>query len=113
MQILVINLISSFKSHVENCNYCCTCKNISHVFYCKEIQNILYPYGESVVKRDNLDGMYYPRKLKLNKYCCKKCEKKSSCGYEKKCSCDMKKNVLVGCEKQNRVVVILLPKPTF
>ena len=81
----------SFKSHVDNCSYCCSCKNISHVFYCKEIQNILYPYGESVVKRDNLDGMYYPRKLRLNEYCSKKCEKKCSCGYEKKCSC--------GCEK--------------
>ncbi len=69
----------SFKSHVKNCDYCCSCKNISQVFYCKEIQNILYPYGESVVKRDDLDGIYYPRKLKLNKYCCKKCEKKSSC----------------------------------
>ena len=69
----------SFKSHVKDCSYCCSRKNISHVFYCKEIQNILYPYGESIVKRDDLEGMYYPRKLKLNKYCCKKCEKKSSC----------------------------------
>jgi len=81
----------SFKSHVDNCSYCCSCKNISHVFYCKEIQNILYPYGESVVKRDNLDGMYYPRKLRLNEYCSKKCEKKCSCGYEKKCSCGYEK----------------------
>lgn len=73
----------SFKTHVKDCSYCCSCKNVSHVFYCKEIQNILYPYGEAVTKRDDLNGMYFPRKLKLNKYCCKKCEKGSCC--EKKC----------------------------
>ena len=65
----------SMETHVKNCNYCCNGQNIHNVFYCKEIQNILYPYGESIVKRDDLEGIYYPRKLRLNSYCCKKCEK--------------------------------------
>ena len=77
----------SVESHVSDCKHCCSCKNISQILYCKEIQNILYPYGESVVKRDDLNGIYYPRKLKLDEYCCKKCEKKSGCECEKPQSC--------------------------
>ena len=61
-----------FQNHIQNCNYCCKCTNISHIFYCKDIQNILYPYGNAILKRDNLYNMRYPSTLQLNKYCCEK-----------------------------------------
>ena len=85
----------SVESHVNDCIYCCSCKNVPKIFNCKEIQNILYPYGESVIKQDDLGCMYYPHKLKLDKYCCKKCEKteRGCCGSPNintynKCNCN-------------------------
>ncbi len=79
----------SVESHLKECSYCCSCKSVPKIFNCKEIQNILYPYGESIIKRDDLDGMYYPHKLKLNNYCCKKCDKN-----EDNCkSCITKSNI--------------------
>ena len=68
-----------FQNHIEKCNYCSTCTKISHIFYCKEIQNILYPYGNVVVKKDNLHNMRYPSTLQLNKYCCNKCSRENCC----------------------------------
>ena len=67
-----------FQNHIENCKYCSTCTNISHIFYCKEIQNILYPYGNAVVKKDNLNNMRYPSTLQLSKYC-NKCNSENCC----------------------------------
>ena len=59
-------------SHMKDCTYCGTCKEIYHVFNCKYVQNILYPYGVSIQKRENLQNFYYPQKLYLNNLC-KKC----------------------------------------
>ena len=59
-----------FQNHIQNCNYCYNCANICHVFYCKDTQNILFPYGKALVQRDNLYNMRYPSTLQLNNYCC-------------------------------------------
>jgi hypothetical protein len=68
-----------FQDHVQSCNYCGKCTNISHIFYCKGIQNILYPYGNAILKQDNLHNMRYPSTLQLKKYCCNKCNRESCC----------------------------------
>ena len=79
------NANSSFKSyklfqnHIQNCNYCSKCANVTHVFYCKGIQNILYPYGNAVLKQDNLHNMRYPSTLQLSKYCCNNCRRENCC----------------------------------
>ena len=59
-----------FQNHIQSCNYCYNCANICHVFYCKDTQNILFPYGKALVQRDNLYNMRYPSTLQLNNYCC-------------------------------------------
>jgi len=70
---------NSFQNHIQNCDYCSKCANVTHVFYCKGIQNILYPYGNAVLKQDNLHNMRYPSTLQLNKYCCNNCRHENCC----------------------------------
>lgn len=89
-----------FNAHITNCSYCCNCKVISNIFNCKEVQNILYPYGKAIIKRDDLDHMYFPHSLKLNNYCCHKCKETPSCKEEEcnpppkqTCSCLQNKPV--------------------
>ena len=85
-----------FNDHINKCNYCSNCKNISHVYYCKNIQNILYPRGKAITKRDYLENMRYPTTLRLNKYCCKKCNKQN-CSCDKRCPLPVCNNHFNSC----------------
>ncbi len=57
--------------HDDDCDYCNKCP-VEEIVNCKYVANILYPYGESVVKNDPLENIYYPHNIDLNVYC-KKC----------------------------------------
>lgn len=57
--------------HDDNCDHCNKCP-VEEIVNCKYVANILYPYGESVVKNDPLENIYYPHSIDLNLYC-KKC----------------------------------------
>ena len=37
-------------SHINDCDYCCKCKNIDKICECTELKNILYPYGNYINK---------------------------------------------------------------
>jgi len=50
-------------SHIKDCDYCCNCKNIYDVHKCKQIQNILYPYG---LYYNNEVNLQFPYRLDLN-----------------------------------------------
>ena len=57
--------------HDDDCDYCNKCP-VEEIVNCKYVANILYPYGESVIKNDPLENIYYPHNIDLNLYC-KKC----------------------------------------
>jgi hypothetical protein len=57
-------------SHINDCDYCCNCKDIDKICECKEIKNILYPYDSYIKSDKNLDqyddtGFSFPVKLKF------------------------------------------------
>lgn len=57
--------------HDDDCDHCNKCP-VEEIVNCKYVTNILYPYGESIVKNDPLENIYYPHSIDLNLYC-KKC----------------------------------------
>lgn len=57
--------------HDDHCDHCNKCP-VEEIVNCKYVANILYPYGESVIKNDPLENIYYPHNIDLNLYC-KKC----------------------------------------
>ena len=57
--------------HDDDCDHCNKCP-VEEIVNCKYVANILYPYGESVIKNDPLEKIYYPHSIDLNLYC-KKC----------------------------------------
>uniref|UniRef100_A0A6C0HA81 Uncharacterized protein n=1 Tax=viral metagenome TaxID=1070528 RepID=A0A6C0HA81_9ZZZZ len=57
--------------HNDNCYYCNKCP-IEEIVNCKYVANILYPYGESIIKNDPLENIFYPHSINLDLYC-KKC----------------------------------------
>ena len=65
----ILNATNSFLcyekllSHIQDCDHCCNCKNIVEINKCREIKNILYPYGLYMNDQHNL---FYPFQLDLN-----------------------------------------------
>uniref|UniRef100_A0A6C0DFH5 Uncharacterized protein n=1 Tax=viral metagenome TaxID=1070528 RepID=A0A6C0DFH5_9ZZZZ len=57
--------------HDDDCEHCKKCP-VEEIVNCKYVANILYPYGESIIKNDPLENMYFPHNINLNLYC-KKC----------------------------------------
>lgn len=55
----------------DDCDHCNKCP-VEEIVNCKYVANILYPYGESVIKNDPLENIYYPHNIDLNLYC-RKC----------------------------------------
>ena len=45
-------------SHIDTCSYCSSCKNNSEIYKCKEIKNILYPYGNYIENCSNNTCLY-------------------------------------------------------
>lgn len=60
-------------SHIKDCDYCNKCKNISKICDCKDVQNILYPYGNMVSTNYSNDysdkDFKFPIKLQLFSPC--------------------------------------------
>jgi hypothetical protein len=57
-------------SHITDCDYCYNCKDIDKICECKEIKNILYPYGSYIKSDKNLhqygsNDFNFPVKLKF------------------------------------------------
>jgi hypothetical protein len=57
--------------HDGNCKHCRKCSP-EEIVNCKYVANILYPYGESIIKNDPLENIFYPHSINLDLYC-KKC----------------------------------------
>ena len=72
--------------HNDNCDHCSKCP-IEEIVDCKNVENILYPYGKSIVKNDPLENIYYPHNINLNLYCkiCPTCIDKCETIHYKKC----------------------------
>ncbi len=76
--------------HNDDCEHCKKCP-IEEIVNCKYVSNILYPYGESIVKNDPLEKIYYPHNINLNLYCkkCPSCIEHCETKHYKKCdTCD-------------------------
>ena len=58
-------------SHIGNCTLC---SYTNDILSCKEVQQILYPYGESIVRNDKLNRFAFPYRLNVEQFCNKKCE---------------------------------------
>jgi len=63
-------------SHIKDCDYCCKCKNITQICDCKDVKNILYPYGNYFNKPYTLNDFSdkdfkFPIKLQFNQ--CSEC----------------------------------------
>ena len=67
--------------HIEYCNDCKKNTDINNLCACKEIKNILYPYGNYNAIENQL---IFPKKINLNKWC-------SSCKNVKNCDCNCNK----------------------
>ena len=61
-------------NHINKCNHCHYQKNdIFNIYnndHCKELKQILYPYGEYI--SNYISNIYFPSNLDLNKWCLKK-----------------------------------------
>ena len=80
----------SVLAHVndDDCHYCKTCENIESIFECKHVQNILYPYGNSLIKNDPNKNIFYPHNIDLSLYCRKcpyPCEEHCETIHRQKC----------------------------
>lgn len=72
-------------SHMKDCSLCRYCKNIFKLSECKEVQNILYPYGHYIENPEpKIKYISYPNRINLNKWCksCKSNSNNSNCNYE-------------------------------
>jgi hypothetical protein len=73
--------------HNDDCDYCKKCP-MEEIVNCKYVSNILYPYGESIMKNDPLENIYFPHNIDLNLYCRKcpfPCVEKCETIYYKSC----------------------------
>jgi len=52
--------------HVSSCNFCLYARDPEDFLKCREIQNILYPYGHYLGESQEI---YYPSTLDLTKWC--------------------------------------------
>jgi hypothetical protein len=58
-------------SHIKDCDFCCKCKNITKICDCKDVKNILYPYGnyieQTYTQNDySIKDFNFPVKLQIN-----------------------------------------------
>lgn len=56
-------------NHIDGCHFCSCVKATNEILCCKEVQQILYPYGESIVKNDKLRNFAFPYKIKVDDFC--------------------------------------------
>jgi len=89
--------------HDGNCDYCNKCP-VEEIVNCKYVANILYPYGESVIKNDPLENIFYPHSINLDLYC-KKCpfpcvEKCETIHYQSCGPCSSCNSCETGCKNQ-------------
>lgn len=58
-----------YEKYLEHCNNCNLCRNNKNYINtkCKEINNILYPYGNIITQKQS--NIYYPYKLNLTCWC--------------------------------------------
>ena len=65
-------------THIKNCSLCKNNTDVNSLCNCKEIKNILYPYGNYNTTEKQL---FFPNKINLNEWC-------NSCKNNKKCDCN-------------------------
>jgi hypothetical protein len=56
-------------NHVDSCKFCSCVKSTDEVLCCREVQQILYPYGESIIKNDKLRSFAFPYKMNVDNFC--------------------------------------------
>lgn len=65
-------------AHIKNCSLCKNNTDVNSLCNCKEIKNILYPYGNYYATEKQL---FFPNKINLNEWC-------NLCKNNKNCDCN-------------------------
>ena len=63
--------------HIRNCEYCNYCTDITQLYGCNALQNILYPYGNYIknsINNINNNNIYLHSRFNLDDWCNKKTE---------------------------------------
>ena len=55
--------------HLRNCDHCNYCTDITQLYECNELRNILYPYGNYIETNMNNENIYLHSRFNLDKWC--------------------------------------------